>query len=96
MAETPDKICTESDDCAVHFTCANSNCNAHLHRMGDGKLYAFPVDDPKSWGLPPHLKQKVVWLCGECAGNMYVRLDRRHHRVQLVHRHAYARQHRAA
>jgi hypothetical protein len=27
---------------------------------------------------------------------MYVRLDRRHHRVQLVHRHAYARQHRAA
>ena len=32
-----------------------------------------------------------VWLCGACSGSMYVRLDRRRHRVQLVHRHAEAR-----
>lgn len=75
----------------VH-TCANSKCHEQFRRLGDGKLYAFTVDDPQNWGLPAHLKQKVVWLCSACADLMYVRLDRRHHRVQLVH-HAEAHSH---
>lgn len=70
--------------------CANSACNQAFRRLGDGKLYAFSVDDPERWGLPVHLKQKVVWLCSACADSMYVRLDRRRHSVQIVHRHAAA------
>ena len=71
--------------------CANTACSQEFRKLGDGKLYAFTVDDPQNWGLPGHLKQKVVWLCGACSGSMYVRLDRRRHRVQLVHRHAESR-----
>jgi hypothetical protein len=78
----------------VH-TCANTNCHQEFRRLGDGKLYAFTVDDPQNWGLPAHLKQKVVWLCSACAGSMYVRLDRRRHRVQLVHHQAETHSHAA-
>lgn len=76
-------------------TCANSACNQAFRRLGDGKLYVFTVDDPEKWGLPVHLKQKVVWLCSACSTLMYVRLDRRRHRVQVVHRHAEAHHHAA-
>jgi hypothetical protein len=64
--------------------CANLECNRRFHRLGEGKIWAFPVEDPKPWGLPAHLRQKVVWLCDECAELMYVRLDRKHHAIHLV------------
>jgi hypothetical protein len=48
---------------------------------------AFLVDDPAAWGLPEHAKQKVVWLCDECASQMHIRLDRRHHAVQFIREH---------
>ncbi|HZU22270.1 MAG TPA: hypothetical protein VE998_05515 [Terriglobales bacterium] len=69
-------------------TCAGPGCTQEFRRLGDGKLYAFTVDEPEKWGLPPHLKQKVVWLCSQCSASLYVRLDRRRFRVQVVHRHA--------
>ena len=67
-------------------SCANSHCNQQFRRLGERKLYVFAVSDSEQWGLPAHLKQKVVWLCGGCAASLYVRLDRRRHRIQIVHR----------
>ena len=75
MAETPEV-----------GVCANAACNVEFRRMGEGKLYVFPVPDPQNWGLPEHMKQKVVWLCGQCSATMYVRLDRRRHLVHVAHR----------
>ena len=69
-------------------SCANSTCSQQFRRLGEGKLYAFTVDEPERWGLPAHLKQKVVWLCGACSPSLYVRLDRRRYKVRVVHRHA--------
>jgi hypothetical protein len=66
--------------------CANSECHHRFHRLGEGKVWAFSVSDPHAWGLPAHLRQKAVWLCDECAARMYVRLDRKHHSIQLVHK----------
>ncbi len=68
--------------------CANAECDRRFHRMGEGKLAVFPVSDPKAWGLPGHLRQKAVWLCDRCADQMYVRLDRKHHQILVVRRHA--------
>jgi hypothetical protein len=68
-------------------SCANPNCNSEFKRLGEGRLFAFLVDDPAAWGLPEHAKQKAVWLCDECASRMHVRLDRRHHTIQIVREH---------
>ena len=67
-------------------TCINPECKQKFLRMGEGFLSAYFVDDPAAWGLPPHVKQKVVWICEECSHSYYVRLDRRNHCVTLVHR----------
>lgn len=72
--------------------CANPNCGSEFRRLGEGTLAVFSVDDSEEWGLPKHKKQKAVWLCNECASQMYVRLDRLHHAVQLVHKHHYRQQ----
>jgi hypothetical protein len=66
--------------------CANPECDRHFRRLGEGKLWVFPIFDPKPWGLPAHLRQKVVWLCDECAEEMYVRIDRKRHVIQLARR----------
>jgi len=68
-------------------TCANHECSARFDRMGKGKLAAFPVQDPEAWGLLPSARQMVVWLCEQCAEHYYVRLHRRRHAVQVVHKH---------
>lgn len=73
-------------EASVVYECANGPCKKEFRRMGEGKLYAFQIDDPNAWGLPPHMKQKAVWLCRECASSHYVRLDRKRHAVQLVRR----------
>lgn len=67
-------------------TCINPDCNNKFLRLGKGHLSAYDVKDPAAWGLPPHVKQKVVWICEECSRTYYVRLDRRHYVVRLVHR----------
>jgi len=71
----------------VVSSCANHDCSARFDRLGKGKLAVFPVHDPKAWGLPPSARQKVVWLCDRCAEHFYVRLHRRTHAVQVVHKH---------
>lgn len=67
-------------------TCANPSCSNPFTRLCEGHLYAFPVSDSEEWGLPSHIKQKAVWLCQQCAETLYVRLDRKHHRVQVAHK----------
>ena len=69
-------------------TCANPACEGKFVRLGDGELSVFPITDPQAWGLPPHVKQKVIWLCNGCCEQYYVRIDRRHHCAQLVRKTA--------
>ncbi len=66
--------------------CANPECKSKFVRLGDGELFVFPVHDHKAWGLPPDVKQKVMWLCDGCCQKYYVRFDGRHHSAQIVHR----------
>ena len=74
----------------VH-TCANPQCNSSFKRLGEGQLHAFPVKDPKAWGLPEDAKQKAVWLCERCAAFLYIRVDQQHHRIRLVQKYRRAR-----
>ena len=67
-------------------TCANPDCGSKFQRLGDGELSVFHITDPQAWGLSPHVKQKVIWLCNGCCEQYYVRIDRRHHSAQLVHK----------
>ena len=66
--------------------CANPNCTSKFVRLGEGEVFVFPLTDPKEWGLPSHVKQKVFWLCDGCCPKYYIRLDRRHKSAQVVHR----------
>ncbi len=66
--------------------CANPECKRRFHRLGQGCLKVLPVTDPLAWGLPEHVKQKVVWICEVCSARYYVRFDRRRHSVQLISR----------
>ena len=69
-------------------TCAVPGCGEKFQRLGSGELSVFPITDPKAWGLPPQVKQKVIWLCDGCCEQYYVRIDRRHHSAQLVRKPA--------
>ena len=69
-------------------TCANPECKSKFKRLGAGELFVFPVHDPKAWGLSPQIKQKVFWLCDGCCEKFHVRLDRKHHAAQIVHKPA--------
>jgi len=64
--------------------CAKPGCDSKFVRLGDGELFVFAITDPKAWGLPLHIKQKVLWLCDGCCEKYYVRFDRRHHLAQIV------------
>jgi len=46
----------------------------------------MPVTEAANWGLPPHMKQKVVWLCAKCAQTKEVRFDDKHCQVLIVSR----------
>jgi len=72
--------------------CANPECNAEFRRLGTGKLYILHVTHPQAWGLPPHAKQKVVWLCSRCAQTQEVEFDKQHCQVLLVRRERSRRQ----
>jgi hypothetical protein len=72
-------------------TCINPDCAQKFLRLGEGYLTAYDVSDPVAWGLPPYAKQKVVWICEECSRLYFIRLDRRHHTVSLVHRRSKSR-----
>jgi hypothetical protein len=72
--------------------CANPECQAEFKRLGTGRIYSLPVTDPQAWGLPPHVKQKVVWLCSKCAATNHVEFDKQHCRVLVVSRLQFHRQ----
>ncbi len=67
--------------------CANPECHSEFKRLGEGRIYTLQVSDPQRWGLPAHVKQKVVWLCARCDHHKKVRFDREHCQVLLVNRH---------
>jgi hypothetical protein len=67
--------------------CANPDCRVEFKRLGTGQIYILPVSEPLAWGLPPNIKQKVVWLCAKCASNKEVKFDKQHSQVQVVSRH---------
>jgi hypothetical protein len=73
------------------WRCANADCTAEFKRLGTGKIYTLPVDRPEAWGLPPNIKQKVVWLCSKCAKTKEVEFDREHFQVLLVGRSSSSR-----
>ena len=66
--------------------CANPECQAEFKRLGTGKIYTRPVSHPQAWGLPPHVKQKVLWLCSKCAAENQVEFDEKHCQVRVVSR----------
>ena len=72
--------------------CANPECQAEFKRLGTGKIYTLAVSDPKSWGLPTHIKQKVAWLCPRCALIYEVQFDEQHCQGLLVRRESSQRQ----
>jgi hypothetical protein len=67
--------------------CANPDCRTEFKRLGTGKIFTLPVTEPQAWGLPPNIRQKVVWLCAKCAMSKEVEFDREHFQVQVVSRH---------
>lgn len=71
---------------AVLGKCANPECKAEFKRLGTGRIYTLPVSNPLAWGLPPHIKQKVVWLCAKCATSNQVEFDKQHCQVLVVSR----------
>jgi hypothetical protein len=72
--------------------CANPECKAEFKRLGTGKIFSAPVEQPQAWGLPPNIKQKVVWLCARCAMTRQVKFDQQHCQVLIVSRHGSHRQ----
>jgi hypothetical protein len=56
-------------------TCAHPECAAKFKKLGEGVLFAKTIDNPLAWGLPRGKKQKVVWLCAECAKTFEVAFD---------------------
>ena len=72
--------------------CANPDCKAEFKRLGTGRIYTLPVSRPQAWGLPPHVKQKVVWLCSRCATTKCVKFDEQRCQVLIVSRQHSQRQ----
>lgn len=66
--------------------CINPGCGAEFKKLGTGKIYSSPVTQPLAWGLPSHVKQKVVWLCSKCATTKQVEFDQQRCQVLVVDR----------
>lgn len=64
--------------------CVNPGCAAEFKRLGTGRIFTSPVKQPQAWGLPPHSKQKVVWLCGKCAASYRVVFDQQRCQVLVI------------
>lgn len=72
--------------------CANPECKCEFKRLGTGRIYTLQVTDPKLWGLPSSVKQKVVWLCAKCDHHKKVLFDHSSGQVLVVNRHAHFKQ----
>ncbi len=71
--------------------CANPDCDSEFKRLGTGRIYTLLVRNPQRWGLPEHVKQKVVWLCDECDHDKKIRFDQEHCQVLVVNRQEHLR-----
>lgn len=73
--------------------CANPDCSAEFHYLGDGKLFAVHFEDEAlrlgAGGITaPALKKhprgvEHFWLCSACSEKMTVGLDRGHNVLVL-------------
>jgi hypothetical protein len=61
--------------------CANPQCSAKFHRLGEGKLFVRPLQKAKNRSV-----QKAAWLCNACAEEYELRFDRRNEVFSLVNR----------
>jgi hypothetical protein len=61
--------------------CANPQCSAKFHRLGEGKLFVRPVKNARNRPI-----QKAAWLCDACAIEFELRFDRRNEVFSLVNR----------
>jgi hypothetical protein len=62
--------------------CANPQCSAKFHRLGEGKLYVRPLQRASA----DRPAQKAAWLCNECSEEFDLRFDRRTEAFSLTHR----------
>lgn len=67
--------------------CVSPDCQAEFKRLGTGHIYSLHVSEPRMWGLPAGVRQKVVWLCSKCAMTKRVKFDRAHCQVLIVSKH---------
>jgi len=78
--------------------CANPECGAHFHRLGQGRLFHFEVASKQTQKVPqqglrlvttPRSTPKVehFWLCSKCAGRMTLKFDKNGVTVVSLHRH---------
>jgi hypothetical protein len=67
--------------------CVNPDCKSEFKRLGTGQIYSMHVSEPRNWGLPAHVRQKVVWLCSKCSTSKKVKFDRVHCQVLIVNKH---------
>jgi len=71
--------------------CANPNCGSEFKRLGTGRIYTLLVRNPRMWGLPENVRQKVVWLCGKCDYHKKIRFDQERCEVLVVNRQEHLR-----
>ena len=62
--------------------CANPHCSAEFKRLGEGRLYARPIEQAR----PNHAIQKTVWLCSHCLHDFELHFDRGDQIFMLVKR----------
>jgi len=66
--------------------CINPDCQAEFKRLGTGRIYSLQVTEPQAWGLPAHVRQKVVWLCSACERFKEAEFDLDHYQVRVLSR----------
>lgn len=62
--------------------CANPECGQAFKRLGEGKLFVWPLQQDDGGVM-----QKTLWLCPECAKRFDLRYDRRQQEYHLVRHH---------
>jgi len=61
--------------------CANPQCSAQFKRLGEGKLFAHPIEPRPNFAV-----QKTVWLCPHCLPEFDLHFDRGSQSFSLVKR----------
>jgi hypothetical protein len=56
--------------------CANPNCNKPLHYLREGKVFLFSGKNSSKHKSTPFQMIEHYWLCGDCARNWTLTMDR--------------------